>query len=177
MTTLLLILQVILVIVITISVLLQKSSSIGLGQYSGSNESLFGAKGPAGFLAKFTAVMGILFVINTLALAYFYQKDAKSSIIDSVDTSKMIEQNAVPNTPSVPSVPQTNAPSAPMAPQSGIAPIAPIAPVIDSVVAEANETAQNLVAEFNATVEKIVEEANQTIQQAKDTANSVAKKL
>ena len=72
MTTLLLILQVILVIVITISVLLQKSSSIGLGQYSGSNESLFGAKGPAGFLAKFTAVMGILFVINTLALAYFY---------------------------------------------------------------------------------------------------------
>ena len=116
MTTLLLILQVILVIVITISVLLQKSSSIGLGQYSGSNESLFGAKGPAGFLAKFTAVMGILFVINTLALAYFYQKDAKSSIIDSVDTSKMIEQNAVPSSPSVPSVPQNNAIVAPNAP-------------------------------------------------------------
>ena len=116
MTTLLLILQVILVIVITISVLLQKSSSIGLGQYSGSNESLFGAKGPAGFLAKFTAVMGILFVINTLALAYFYQKDAKSSIIDSVDTSKMIEQNTVPSSPSVPSVPQNNAIVAPNAP-------------------------------------------------------------
>jgi len=38
--------QVILSIAIIITVLLQKSSSIGLGAYSGSNESLFGAKGP-----------------------------------------------------------------------------------------------------------------------------------
>ena len=124
MTALLLALQVILVIVITISVLLQKSSSIGLGQYSGSNESLFGAKGPAGFLSKFTALMGILFVINTLALTYFYQKDAKSSILDSVDTSKMIEQNAVPATPSVPSVPQSDAPSAPTT-QGNVSPLVP----------------------------------------------------
>ncbi|PCM54292.1 preprotein translocase subunit SecG, partial [Campylobacter sp. BCW_8712] len=54
MITLLIILQFIIVVVICIAVLLQKSSSIGLGAYSGSNESLFGAKGPAGFLAKFT---------------------------------------------------------------------------------------------------------------------------
>lgn len=95
--------------IITISVLLQKSSSIGLGAYSGSNESLFGAKGPAGFLAKFTAAMGILFVINTLVLAYFYQQDAKSSVVDRVK----IEANAtksVPNAvPGVPSIPASSA--------------------------------------------------------------------
>ena len=109
MTTLFLVLQVVFAVIITISVLLQKSSSIGLGAYSGSNESLFGAKGPAGFLAKFTAAMGILFVINTLVLAYFYQQDAKSSVVDRVK----IEANAtksVPNAvPSVPSIPASGA--------------------------------------------------------------------
>lgn len=109
MTTLFLVLQVVFAVIITISVLLQKSSSIGLGAYSGSNESLFGAKGPAGFLAKFTAAMGILFVINTLVLAYFYQQDAKSSVVDRVK----IEANAtksVPNAvPGVPSIPASSA--------------------------------------------------------------------
>ena len=109
MTTLFLVLQVVFAVIITISVLLQKSSSIGLGAYSGSNESLFGAKGPAGFLAKFTAAMGILFVINTLVLAYFYQQDAKSSVVDRVK----IEANAtksVPNAvPGVPSIPASGA--------------------------------------------------------------------
>ena len=91
--------------IITISVLLQKSSSIGLGAYSGSNESLFGAKGPAGFLAKFTAAMGILFVINTLVLAYFYQQDAKSSVVDRVKIEANATKsgpNAVPGVPSIP---------------------------------------------------------------------------
>lgn len=109
MTTLFLVLQVVFAVIITISVLLQKSSSIGLGAYSGSNESLFGAKGPAGFLAKFTAAMGILFVINTLVLAYFYQQDAKTSVVDRVK----IEANAtksVPNAvPGVPSIPASGA--------------------------------------------------------------------
>lgn len=104
MTTLFLVLQVVFAVIITISVLLQKSSSIGLGAYSGSNESLFGAKGPAGFLAKFTAAMGILFVINTLVLAYFYQQDAKSSVVDRVKIENATKSvpNAVPGVPSIP---------------------------------------------------------------------------
>ena len=67
MSGILLVVQFVLAIIITIVVLLQKSSSIGLGAYSGSNESLFGAKGPAGFLAKTTVVLGFLFVVNTIA--------------------------------------------------------------------------------------------------------------
>ena len=74
MTSFLLISQFILTGILTIAVLLQKSSSIGLGAYSGSNESLFGAKGPAGFMAKFTFVIGILFLLNTLTLGYFYNQ-------------------------------------------------------------------------------------------------------
>ena len=86
MSFIFLVLQFALAVVITIAVLLQKSSSIGLGAYSGSNESLFGAKGPAGFLAKFTFVAGVLFILNTLVLGYFYNKDLKRSIVDSVDS-------------------------------------------------------------------------------------------
>ena len=52
MTSTLLIVQFVLAILLTIIILLQKSSSMGLGAYSGSNDSLFGAKGPANFLTK-----------------------------------------------------------------------------------------------------------------------------
>ena len=86
MTSTLFIVQIVLAILITIAVLLQKSSSIGLGAYSGSNESLFGAKGPAGFLTKITFILGLLFVANTLTLGYLYSKDSKSSAVDTVKT-------------------------------------------------------------------------------------------
>lgn len=83
MTSILLVIQIILAIIITIAVLLQKSSSIGLGVYSGSNESLFGAKGPAGFMAKFTMLVGLIFIANTIALGYFYNKETSKSVMDN----------------------------------------------------------------------------------------------
>jgi len=84
MTSILLIVQIVLVVLLTIAVLLQKSSSIGLGAYSGSNESVFGAKGPANFLTKITFFLGFLFVANTVAMGYFYGKENKSSVVDSI---------------------------------------------------------------------------------------------
>ena len=110
MSGILVIIQFVLGVIITIRVVLQKSSSIGLGAYSGSNESLFGAKGPAGFLAKTTIVFGFLFVVNTIALGYFYTKDSQSSILDNVE----IPANPTPTTPAVP--------VAPAAPQSNTQP-------------------------------------------------------
>jgi len=107
MTSTLMIVQIVLAIVITISILLQKSSSIGLGAYSGSNESLFGAKGPMGFLAKLTFTLGLLFVLNTLALGYLYNKETNRSVVDKVET-----KNPVP-TPAPLSQP-TSAPKAPI---------------------------------------------------------------
>jgi len=83
-TSLLLIIQIVLVIIIVIAVLLQKSSSIGLGAYSGSNESVFGAKGPASFLAKATFTIGFLFVANTIALGYLYSQAKQASVVDTM---------------------------------------------------------------------------------------------
>jgi preprotein translocase subunit SecG len=96
MTSTLLIIQILLAIAITIAVLLQKSSSIGLGAYSGSNESVFGAKGPTGFLSKATFTLAFMFIVNTLALGYFYTAQNSHSVVDTI-----VPQNnaAIPSAP------------------------------------------------------------------------------
>ena len=112
MTSTLLIVQIVLAIAITIAVLLQKSSSIGLGAYSGSNESVFGAKGPTGFLAKLTFTLAFAFIVNTLALGYLYTSSNTASVTDSLIPA---------NNAAVPSVPATTegaTPSAPAAPSA-----------------------------------------------------------
>jgi len=109
MITVLFVLQIVLAVILTILVLLQKSSSIGLGAYSGSNESVFGAKGPAGFLVKATFTIGLIFILNTIALGYIYNKNYNQSVVDSLPS-----QSSVPTPPTVPVAPA--APSAPEAP-------------------------------------------------------------
>ncbi len=110
MTSTLLIVQIVLAIAITIAVLLQKSSSIGLGAYSGSNESVFGAKGPTGFLAKATFALAFAFIVNTLALGYLYTSSNSASVTDSIVP---VNNAAVP---AVPTTPKNITPSAPAAP-------------------------------------------------------------
>jgi len=109
MTSTLLIVQFVLAIIITIAVLLQKSSSMGLGAYSGSNESMFGAKGPANFLTKMTFLFGVLFVLNTLVLGYLYNEDRQKSVVDNIQLNTIVP--AVPATAT-----KTEIPSAPAAP-------------------------------------------------------------
>lgn len=106
MTSIFLVIQFILAAVIVIAVLLQKSSSIGLGAYSGSNESLFGAKGAGSFLTKATFIIALAFVLNTLVLGYFYNSEKRKSIVDDIKIEK--------------SVPMTN--EAPAAPEAPVAP-------------------------------------------------------
>lgn len=116
MTSTLLIIQFVLAIIITITILLQKSSSIGLGAYSGSNDSMFGAKGPGNFLSKATMVLGLLFVINTIALGYIYNQQKMQSAVDSVKIDTLI-----------PTKPSNQGQTAPLAP-SNAAPVVPTIP-------------------------------------------------
>jgi preprotein translocase subunit SecG len=90
MTSILFFVQAGLVVMIVIAVLLQKSSSIGLGAYSGTNESVFGAKGPAGFLTKVTFALGFLFLVNTITLGYLYAQQKNDSVTDA-----LVEKNNI----------------------------------------------------------------------------------
>jgi len=106
MTSTLLIVQFILAILITIAILLQKSSSMGLGAYSGSNESMFGAKGPGNFLTKLTFGLGILIVLNTLYLGYLYNQETSQSVVDSIEINSLIPSAPLNQTmPSAPAAP------------------------------------------------------------------------
>ncbi|PAF45005.1 preprotein translocase subunit SecG [Helicobacter sp. 11S02596-1] len=113
MASTLLVTQIILAIVIVIVVLLQKSSSIGLGVYSGSNDSVFGAKGPAGFMAKLTMFLGLLFLINTISLGYVYNKNHNKSILDDATKKSLVPVAPLQNT---------------LEPVKPIAPLAPLIP-------------------------------------------------
>lgn len=117
MTSTLLVIQFVLAVLLTITILLQKSSSMGLGAYSGSNDSLFGAKGPGNFLTKATMILGLVFVINTIFLGYLYNEQRQKSAIDNVKTESLI--------------PSTPVESAPVAPT----PAAPVAPAVPTVPA------------------------------------------
>ena len=106
MTSTLLIVQFIFAILITIAILLQKSSSMGLGAYSGSNESMFGAKGPGNFLTKLTFGLGILIVLNTLYLGYLYNQETSQSVVDSIEINSLIPSAPLNQTmPSAPAAP------------------------------------------------------------------------
>jgi len=118
MTSTLMIVQIVLAILITIAILLQKSDSIGLGAYSGSNESLFGAKGPTGFLAKATFTLGLLFVLNTLALGYLYNKESGSSVVDTLPVKKAATPVPAPALPQTPKATTPATPAVPAAPAS-----------------------------------------------------------
>lgn len=105
MVSVLFITQIILAIFITILVLLQKSSSGGIVNYSGSNESVFGAKGAGGFLTKVTLVFGGLFLANTIALSYLYIKQRESTIMIDMPTLTPSQAPVAPTAPSAPSAP------------------------------------------------------------------------
>jgi len=106
MLTVAIALQFVLAIFMTIAVMLQKSSSIGLGAYSGSNESLFGAKGPAGFLTKITFAVGVLFILNTIFLTYTFNSQRNKSVVDTLHTNIPVQNTqTAPTAPSAPIVP------------------------------------------------------------------------
>jgi len=116
MTSTLIIVQIVLALVITIAVLLQKSSSIGLGAYSGSNESVFGAKGPTGFLAKFTFIIAFVFIINTLSLGYLFTLENGASVTDM--KLKPANNKLVPTPVTSPKSSNTTTHQAPLAPKT-----------------------------------------------------------
>jgi len=142
MTSFLLIAQIVIVVVLTIAVLLQKSSSIGLGAYSGSNESVFGAKGPGSFLAKATFFIGFLLVSNTIALGYFYGQENNKSVVDSmVVTPAAAAPSALPPVNNVPATTQTSVTTeAPVATSEAVTTEAPAAAQTSATPSPVSET-------------------------------------
>ena len=155
LTVLLLIFEVICSLLLMGVILIQKSKGGGLGGSAfggGGADSMFGARA-GNVLTKITITLSILFLLNTLALAFIYAGPQNPSLMDAAaPTLKDIRTVApVEEAPSVPAeAPAVEGPieggdmpldlSAPPA----AAPAAEAVPPVDSVPAEITEEPADL---------------------------------
>ncbi|MEJ2361081.1 MAG: preprotein translocase subunit SecG [Gammaproteobacteria bacterium] len=83
----LLVFHVIIAVALIALILLQqgKGADAGAAFGSGASGTVFGSRGSASFLSRFTAVLATLFFITSLTLAYLASSNAKStSAVDKV---------------------------------------------------------------------------------------------
>jgi len=96
MTTVLLTVHIIVAILLIVVVLMQRGQEGGIGGIGGgSSESLFGSGGSGSFLVKTTGVLAAIFMLTSLSLAFFSQKDA-SSVLDRGITTDAVQEEQIP---------------------------------------------------------------------------------
>ena len=77
--------QVVLALFLVVIILLQqgKGATAGASFGGGASSTMFGSRGSASFLSRTTSIAATLFLLNSLALAYFYgQATEESSVLD-----------------------------------------------------------------------------------------------
>ncbi|MEZ4704976.1 MAG: preprotein translocase subunit SecG [Bdellovibrionota bacterium] len=70
-------------VLLILVVLLQQGKGEGMGSAlgGGSSQSVFGARGAATFLSKFTTILAAIFMTTSLALAFHSSKDSSDSLL------------------------------------------------------------------------------------------------
>ncbi|MAS83273.1 MAG: preprotein translocase subunit SecG [Legionellales bacterium] len=93
--TLLFILQVIVAIALIAFVLIQhgKGADAGAAFGSGSSSTVFGSQGSGSFLTKVTTFLAIVFLANSLLLAYLASQSLRDVPESLLDTTPVVEQN------------------------------------------------------------------------------------
>ena len=104
--TLLFILQVVVAVVLIVFVLIQhgKGADAGAAFGSGSSSTVFGSQGSSSFLTKVTTFLAIVFLANSLLLAYLTSqriKEVPTSLLDTpavvIEQEEMAEEVVAPN--------------------------------------------------------------------------------
>jgi preprotein translocase subunit SecG len=110
MYTLLVIIHVLICFLMVGAILLQSGKGAEIGaSFGGSSQTVFGSRGPANFLSKFTVAVAAVFMLTSLYLAILAKEQAFSSTV--IDLKKTQAPQSVPETP--PATPV--APTAPTA--------------------------------------------------------------
>ena len=89
------------------AILLQSGKGAEIGaSFGGSSQTVFGSRGPANFLSKFTVVVAAIFMITSLSLAIMARERTFSSTV--IDLKKKEASQTAPETPpATPAVPAT----------------------------------------------------------------------
>jgi preprotein translocase subunit SecG len=85
MTTLLLVIQVIIVLALIGIILMQKTGADSLSGLSGSGHNLFSSKSTTNILTKATVILAICFVFNSLLIAKMINEEHKKGKISLLD--------------------------------------------------------------------------------------------
>jgi preprotein translocase subunit SecG len=121
MTHVLIIIHVVVSIALIMIVLLQtgKGADMGAAFGGGSSQTLFGSTGASTFLSKLTTIAAVIFMLTSLALAYYSSNRAKTSIM--MENPPPVTEQAAPQTETAtpaneqttPTEPANQAPAAP----------------------------------------------------------------
>lgn len=81
------------------AILLQSGKGAEIGaSFGGSSQTVFGSRGPANFLSKFTVVVAAVFMLTALSLAILAKERTFSSTV--IDLNKKETTQTAPETPS-----------------------------------------------------------------------------
>jgi preprotein translocase subunit SecG len=101
MHTLVIIIHVIACFLMIGAILLQSGKGAEIGAaFGGSSQTVFGSRGPANFLSKFTVVVAVVFMVTSLSLAILAKERTFSSTV--IDLKKKDSSETAPAAPSSP---------------------------------------------------------------------------
>jgi preprotein translocase subunit SecG len=130
MQTILTVVQVFLSLGLIGLVLIQhgRGADAGAAFGSGASATVFGARGSGSFLSRATGILGALFFMTSMALAYYAAQGGKpEGLMDSVGDSVVID-TAAPPAPAPTSAEIPTVPGGPAAPAGSDVPAVPLAP-------------------------------------------------
>ena len=98
MHTLVIIIHVIACFLMIGAILLQSGKGAEIGAaFGGSSQTVFGSRGPANFLSKFTVVVAVVFMVTSLTLAILAKERTFSSTV--IDLKKKESSQPAPAAP------------------------------------------------------------------------------
>lgn len=98
MHTLVIIIHIIACFLMIGAILLQSGKGAEIGaSFGGSSQTVFGSRGPANFLSKFTVVVAVVFMITSFSLAILAKEKTFSSTV--IDLKKKETSQPAPAAP------------------------------------------------------------------------------
>lgn len=101
MHTLVIIIHIIACFLMIGAILLQSGKGAEIGAaFGGSSQTVFGSRGPANFLSKFTVIVAVVFMVTSLTLAILAKEKNFASTV--IDLNKKETSQPAPATPTTP---------------------------------------------------------------------------
>ncbi|MFQ5693889.1 MAG: preprotein translocase subunit SecG [Nitrospinota bacterium] len=95
MTVLLTIIHVVIAVTLILVVLLQVGKGAGIGAaFGGASDTVFGSRGPTGFLGKLTSGAAVGFMMTSLLLSYLAARQTTSSIVPASPLRTQTQRSA-----------------------------------------------------------------------------------